>query len=213
MSSADPLVQQEPRRFSRQALTRPRWVAGSPLLIRAYALAAQAYRGLRRASDEAPLLTHAIEVAELLRAAGRDQALVAAGLLHDGVERGTVTEKGLHYEMGDTVTDLVLALTEDSSISTVAERKRALLEQVIAAGDRAVALVAADTLSNVRALRLGLDAGREALEERLGTSVDEAITRYRDSVAMIEQVAPDSEFLGRLRSELRGLPVSIPAGA
>jgi (p)ppGpp synthase/HD superfamily hydrolase len=211
MSSADSLVGQEPRRFSRQALTRPRWVAGSPLVIRAYALAAEAYRGQRRASDEAPLLAHAIEVAELLRAAGRDQNLVAAGLLHDGVERGSVTEKRLHSEMGDTVTDLVLTLTEDSSISSVAERKRALLGQVIAAGDRAVALFAADTLSTVRALRLGLDAGRVALEERLGTSVDAAITGYRDSVAMIEHVAPDSEFLGRSRSELRGMPVSIPA--
>lgn len=182
-------------------------------MIRAYALAAQVYRGLNRHSDEAPLLAHAIEVAELLRAARRDQALVAAGLLHDGVERGTVTEKRLHSELGDTVTDLVLALTEDSSISGVAERKRALREQVIAAGDRAVALFAADTLSNLRALRLGLDAGSHALEDRLGTSVDGVITRYRDSVAMIEQVAPDSEFLGRLRSELRGLPVAIPVGA
>jgi (p)ppGpp synthase/HD superfamily hydrolase len=152
-------------------------------------------------------------VAELLRAAGRDQNLVAAALLHDGVERGSVTEKRLHADMGDTVTNLVLTLTDDSSISSVAERKRALLEQVIAAGDRAVALFAADTLSNVRALCVGLDGGREALEERLGTSVDDAISGYRDSVAMIEQVAPDSEFLGRLRSELRGLPVSIPAGA
>ena len=102
----DSVVATGSRRFSRQALTRPRWVAGSPLLIRAYALAADAYRGRRRASDESPLLAHAIEVAELLRAAGRDQALVAAALLHDGVEHGTLDEAQAQLEIGEPVTGL-----------------------------------------------------------------------------------------------------------
>ena len=81
------------------------------------------------------------------------------------------------------------------------------------AGDRAVTLLAADTLSNVRALRRGLEGDRDALEERLGTTVDDAIGHYRDSVAMIEQFDPDSDFLGRLHAELAGLTVSITASA
>ena len=194
-------------------MTRPRWVAGSPLLIRAYALAADAYRGRRRASDESPLLAHAIEVAELLRAAGRDQALVAAALLHDGVEHGTLDERKLKLEIGEPVTGLVLALAHDSTTSSLAHREAALRKRVDVAGDRALTLLAADTLSNVRALRRGLEGDRDALEERLGAKVGDAIGHYRDSVAMIEQFDPDSDFLGRLRSELAGLGVSIPASA
>jgi (p)ppGpp synthase/HD superfamily hydrolase len=213
VSSLDSVVATGSRRFSRQALTRPRWVAGSPLLIRAYALAADAYRGRRRASDESPLLAHAIEVAELLRAAGRDQSLVAAALLHDAVEHGTLDQRKLEHEIGEPVTGMVAALAHDATTSSPAAREKALRKQVDAAGDRAVTLLAADTLSNVRALRRGLEGDHDALEERLGTTVEDAIGHYRDSVAMIEQFEPDSDFLGRLRSELAGLPVSVPATA
>ncbi len=159
------------------------------------------------------MLAHAIEVAELLRAAGRDQALVAAALLHDGVEHGTLDKRKLEFEVGVPVTSLVTILANDSATSSPGAREKAFRKQVDAAGDRAVTLLAADTLSNVRALRRGLEGDRDALEERLGTTVEDAIGHYRDSVAMIEQFDPDSDFLGRLRSELAGLSVSTPAGA
>ena len=80
------------------------------------------------------------EVGELLHEAGYDEDLVAAGLLHDAVERGSLTEARLRAEMDDGISALVLALTEDPEIASFAERKRALRRQVEAAGTRAITI-------------------------------------------------------------------------
>jgi (p)ppGpp synthase/HD superfamily hydrolase len=87
---------------------RPKWVAGSPLLIRAYALAAEACIG-QRAGDGAPLLQRAIEAAERQHDAGADQPTVAAALLRPAVEAGAVDERRLAAEMGGGVAALVRA--------------------------------------------------------------------------------------------------------
>jgi (p)ppGpp synthase/HD superfamily hydrolase len=81
-------------------------VAGSPLLIRAYALAAEACVG-QWDEDGAPLLEHAIDVAGRLREAGGDQPVVAAALLRPAVERGALDERRLAGEMGGRVAGLV----------------------------------------------------------------------------------------------------------
>ena len=65
------------------------------LLARAYRLAASAHHSQHRATDGAPFLDHVVEVATLLNEAGLDEELVTAGLLHDAVESGTLTEEGL----------------------------------------------------------------------------------------------------------------------
>ena len=113
-----------------EAPSEPAWIAESQLLARAYRLAASAHASQRRATDGAPFLDHVVEVATFLHDAGFDEGLVTAGLLHDAVERGTLTEERLQQEMGDPVTSLVLSLTEDSAIESFAERKAALREQV-----------------------------------------------------------------------------------
>jgi (p)ppGpp synthase/HD superfamily hydrolase len=71
----------------------PGWVQDSPLLVEAYSLAERAHGSQRRATDGRHFLDHVLEVAELLHEAGFDDELVAVGLLHDAVERGTLSER------------------------------------------------------------------------------------------------------------------------
>ena len=85
---------------------------------------------------------------------------MAAGLLHDAVERGTLSEAELRAAIDDEISDLVLALTEDASIESFAERKEALREQVKAAGAPAVTIFAADKLSDIRGLARGVERFR-----------------------------------------------------
>src|SRR5919197_2387554 len=127
-----------------EAPAPPSWIAESRVLEHAYRLAASAHAGQHRPTDGTPFLDHAVEVATLLDQAGFDEELVTAGLLHDAVERGTLTEERLRIEMDDAVSFLVLSLTEDSSIESFSERKPALGEQVRASGSRAVTIFAAD---------------------------------------------------------------------
>jgi hypothetical protein len=181
------------------------WMAASPRFRRAYVLAAAAHAGQSRPSDGTPFLTHVVEVATILHEAGLDEELVAAGLLHDAVERGTLSEQRLRDEMGEGIWSLVLAVTEDSSIESFAERKRGLREQVRVAGERAITIFAADKLSDIRGLQRGIDRFGGALEDRIGTTVDEMAGHYRESVEMIEASQPDSLFLPSLLAELAEL--------
>ena len=131
--------------------------------------------------------------------------MVAAGLLHDAVERGTATETRLRAEMGDGITSLVMALTENGSIESFPERKEALRGQVRAAGLRAIAIFAADKLSDIRGLRRGIDASRASIEARMGTTVAGMAGHYTESVDMIEESDPGSRFVRSLHEELAGL--------
>ena len=134
-----------------------------------------------------------------------DQSIVAAGLLHDAVERGTLSEARLQEEMDDEISALVLALTEDASIASFADRKEALRDQVRRAGTPAITIFAADKLSDIRGLRQGIDGHRDEIEARMGTTVEGMAGHYRESVAMIEESGPDHEFAVALREELEHL--------
>jgi HD domain len=184
------------------------WIVDSDLLARAHALAADAHGDERRATDCAPFLDHVTEVAGLLHDAGYDDQLVAAGLLHDAVERGTLSEDRLRESMGDEISGLVLALTEDATIESFAERKEALREQVKAAGAPAVTIFAADKLSDIRGLARGVERFEDSIEDRMGTTVGGMAGHYEESVAMIEEGSPGSPFLPVLRDALADLRAS-----
>jgi guanosine-3',5'-bis(diphosphate) 3'-pyrophosphohydrolase len=94
------------------------------LLVRAHALATDAHGGQRRPTDLAPFIERVMEVGDLLQAAGFDERLVAAGLLHHAVERGKLTEGKLRAEMDEDVCVLVLALTQDATVEPLASARR-----------------------------------------------------------------------------------------
>jgi hypothetical protein len=183
-------------------LQRPEWISESPLLTRAYALAEAAHRSQQRATDGRPFLDHVTEVGTLLHHAGFDEDLVASGLLHDAVERGTLTEDELRGEMGEEIAAVVLSLTEDATIESFADRKAALREQVAAVGGRALTVFAADKYSDILGLRRGIEAFGDSVEERMGTSVVSMAGHYRESVAMIESGGAGSVFLPALLTEI-----------
>ena len=177
----------------------------SALLNRAYALAAQAHGTQRRATDQTLFLDHVVEVATLLHDAGFDEDLTAVGLLHDAVERGTATEAGVRAEMGAGICIAGDGAHRGRSLESFAERKEALRDQVSAAGPRAIAVFAADKLSDIRGLRRGIDTSRESIETRMGTTITTMARHYRESVLMIEASDPSSCFVPALRRELKSL--------
>lgn len=192
----------------------PQWVMEEPVLAAAYRLAESAHGSRPRATDGRPFLDHVTEVATLLHRADFDTELVCVGLLHDSVERGTLAEETLRSEMSESVSALVMALSEDPMIESFAARKAALRDQVAAAGDRAMIVFAADKLSDILALRRGLRTfGLASLEARLGTSVLSMARHYEESVELVESATPGSTFLPLLRDELDHLRADIPTTA
>ncbi len=183
----------------------PGWINDSPLLAEAYSLADAAHGSQRRATDGRFFLDHVIEVAGMLHQAGFGDELVAVGLLHDAVERGTLGEEELEVEMGASISSLVLTLSEDASIASFEQRKAGLRRQVENAGGWAVTVYSADKLSDILGLRRGIEDDIYALEERMGTDVASMTAHYHASVDMIESVRPESAFLPALRLELERL--------
>jgi hypothetical protein len=189
----------------------PVWIRRSTRLADAYALADAAHGEQRRASDGHYFLEHVLEVADLLHRAGFDDELVAVGLLHDTVERGTLGESELRARMGASITSLVLTLSEDPELASFERRKAGLRRQVETGGRLAVTVFAADKLSDVRGLRRGIERyGGALVEQRLGTSVASMTAHYRESLEMIESVNAGSVFVPALRVEMVRLQADSP---
>ncbi|MGH2937723.1 MAG: HD domain-containing protein [Solirubrobacterales bacterium] len=194
---------------SRSGLDPPRWIGGSLLLAEAYSLAASAHGSQRRPTDRRLFLDHVAEVGRLLDRAGCDDELVAVGLLHDAVERGTLNAEQLEERMGPRISSLVLALSEDPAIASFDQRKAGLRSQVERAGEPAMTVYAADKLSDILGLRRGVETHADGLEERMGTGVSSMAAHYGESVEMIEATTPDSVFLPDLHLELGRLEEAI----
>jgi hypothetical protein len=185
----------------------PDWIAESELLEKAYSLAAAAHRSQRRPTDGRAFLDHAVEVATFLHEAAFDDELVAVGLLHDAVERGTLTEEELRAEVEEPIAELVMTLSEDPTIESFDERKAALRDQIRAGGGLAITVFAADKLSDIVGLRRGLQRYGDGIQDRMGTTVAAMAGHYRESVELIESVRPGSAFLPALRVQLDRLAI------
>jgi hypothetical protein len=168
--------------------------------------ARQLHAGQTRKADGAPFILHPREVAFLLYRAGAPDHLIAAGALHDVIEKTAAVTADLRKRFGSTVTALVLAVTEDERIGGYAARKGALRNQVAKAGDEALMLFAADKISKARELSRedgGVGArpgppGKSRLRKR-------RLAHYQRSLALLQERLPDSPLVAQLSAELESL--------
>jgi (p)ppGpp synthase/HD superfamily hydrolase len=107
-----------------------------------------AYAGARTRPGKG--LPHAQTVADVLGDAGADETTQLAGLLHDVVEDTPRTLDDVRDAFGDEVCGMVAALTEDDDIERYGPRKRALREQIQAAGSPVVDIAIADKVATLR---------------------------------------------------------------
>jgi (p)ppGpp synthase/HD superfamily hydrolase len=164
------------------------------------------HSGQRRA-DGAPFILHPLEVAELLYSTGAGDYLVAAGVLHDVVEKAGVTAAELRERFGPRVAALVLEVSDDDRVIGYGERKAALRRQVADAGEDALALFAADKVSKLRELRreTAADARGSATPGRVRKLRARRLRHYRRSLALLEERLPKSPLVRELHDELHAL--------
>ena len=125
-------------------MSEPAFLADLPLARAAHAFAAERHAGQTRRPDGAPFIRHPEEVAALLHDAGFSEPVVAAGLLHDVLEKTDTTVEELERRFGPEVARLVEAVSEDDRIDSYADRKAALIDSAVGAGPDGAALLAAD---------------------------------------------------------------------
>jgi hypothetical protein len=184
--------------------------------LTALAYAVEQHAGQRRDADGAPFILHPIEVATLLADAGAPDHVVAAGVLHDTVEKTSAEPEDLRDRFGPRITSLVMALSEDPEISGYTARKAALRDQVCAAGDEALMVFAADKVSKARELRLAFATASPPPSLRPGSKPHRKLDHYRHCAELLEEQLADYPLVHTLRHELDELEISeqaVPLGA
>jgi (p)ppGpp synthase/HD superfamily hydrolase len=175
----------------------PDLVERLPQTRAALAYAEERHAGQRRKVDGAPFIEHPLEVAWLLYSAGAADHVIAAGVLHDTIEKTDADLAELRARFDARTAALVAAVSEDPDIATYARRKAALREQVAAAGPEALMVFAADKVSKVRELSLTPSPPRPPQRRMI---------HYRHCLELLERLLSDSPLVAQLRLELGRIP-------
>jgi HD domain len=188
----------------------PDWAQRLPHTREALAYAERQHAGQPRAADGAPFIVHPNEVACLLYRAGAPDHIIAAGALHDTIEKTDATAADLTARFGSRIATIVLAVSEDPRITGYAERKAALRDQVARAGHDALMVLAADKISKVRELKLEI-AQRRAHTVPVPCSRERRLKHYRHCLRLLEEHLTDSPLVTTLRKELETPPLTPSA--
>lgn len=184
----------------------PSFVAELPVTRAALDFAAARHDGQLRDTDGAPFILHPLEVAQLLRGRDYPDEVIAAGVLHDVIEDTDVRTGELRDRFGDTVTELVVSVSEPDGEGTYAERKARLRERVAEASADAAAVFAADKVAKAREFRLGLvRAGDAAVID------NDKLDHYWACLELLERRLGHVPLVRQLRFELEALALLPPA--
>jgi len=189
----------------------PTFVDGLPLTRRALEFAAERHEGQRREADDAAFILHPLEVAQLLRAVGYPDELVAAGVLHDSLEKTDATPLELEQRFGSAVAALVCAVSEPSPDGPYAERKARLRDGVADAGHDVLVVYAADKVAKARELRMMLARDWSAAASQETAESSTLLGERRDARAPAPRRPARDEAALRAR-DARHAPPGRPGG-
>jgi guanosine-3',5'-bis(diphosphate) 3'-pyrophosphohydrolase len=155
------------------------------LLLRATRFAAWKHRDQRRKGQRAePYINHPLELAHVLWFEGgvRDEATLAAALLHDTLEDTQTSLRELQGEFGEEIAAIVLEVTDEPSLDWRV-RKKLQVTRAKLASPRARLVKLADKICNLRSMissppqrwsierrRAYFDWAREVVEQLRGTN-------------------------------------------
>lgn len=178
----------------------------SGLVKDALEVARRAHAGqLRRGSDGLPYIDHPLAVAELLVKHRFGDEVLAAALLHDVVENSEIEIDEIRERFGEIVADLVAAMTEDETIPLYEDRKEEHRQRVAEADPAALAIFAADKLTNVAMLREAYALIGEGVSDELKVSLDLKIFIWEADLEMLFDQAPGLALTEEFADEMVAL--------
>ena len=184
----------------------------SPLVRSALEQARRDHEGqVRNGSGGMPYVKHPIAVAARLDEQGYREEVLAAALLHDVVEDSDTGLGELREKFGEGVAGMVGALTDDESIENYRARKAEHRERVGVAGEEALAIYAADKLTNSRALRAAYAEEGDSVRDEFKVPVELKTEIWELDLELLRQKAPELPFLDELEAELSRLRACLEA--
>lgn len=186
----------------------------SPLVRAALERARGDHEGqVRNGSGGMPYIEHPVRVAALLDAQGYGPDALAAALLHDVVEDSETTLDDLRELFGEEVAGMVGALTDDESIDSYKARKAEHRERLAAASEEAMAIYAADKLTNTTTLRVAYEEEGDPVRDEFKVPLEEKAEIWEADLELLREKAPGLPFLDRLEEELTLFRASLEAPA
>jgi GTP pyrophosphokinase len=186
--------------------------ARSELIARALAKATAAHAGqIRNGSGGLPYIEHPRMVAATLAARDYDEATLAAALLHDVVEDSDTTVEDLRGEFGDQVADLVAALSDDESIESYRDRKDEHRGRVAAVDGDALAIYAADKLTNMSTLHAAIEAEGMRVADEYKMPIGLKLEVWEADANMLRREAPELSLLDPLDAAISRLAADLRA--
>jgi guanosine-3',5'-bis(diphosphate) 3'-pyrophosphohydrolase len=186
----------------------------SPLVRAALEQARSDHAGqVRNGSGGMPYVEHPMRVAALLDAEGYREEVLAAALLHDVIEDSERSLDELREKFGEEVAGLVGAMTDDEQIDAYRERKAEHRERLAAAPAEAMAIYAADKLTNSTTLRAAYAAEGDKVRDEFKVPLELKIEIWEEDLGLLREKAPELPFLDRLGEELSRLRACLEAPA
>jgi len=184
----------------------------SELVARALAKAAEKHAGqVRNGSGGLPYIEHPRMVAATLAARGYSDEVLAAALLHDVVEDSDTTVEEVRAEFGDAIADLVDALSDDESIASYRDRKDEHRARVVGADDGALAIYAADKLTNMTTLHAAIGAEGIKVADEYDVPLGLKLEVWEADTAMLRHEAPQLSLLDPLAIAISRLAADLRA--
>jgi (p)ppGpp synthase/HD superfamily hydrolase len=188
--------------------------ARSELIARALARATEAHAGqIRNGSGGLPYIEHPRMVAATLAARDYDDATLAAALLHDVVEDSDTTVEELRAEFGDEVADLVAALSDDESIESYRDRKDEHRRRVAEVDGDALAIYAADKLTNMTTLHAAIEGEGMGVADEYKVPLTLKLEVWEADAAMLATTEPGLPLLDPLAEAITRLGADLKAAA
>jgi (p)ppGpp synthase/HD superfamily hydrolase len=143
----------------------------------------------KRKGKDIPYITHPLSVGLILAMAGATEDVIVAGILHDtledSIEENRVTKKIITDMFGQSVSDLVLSVTEqDKSLSWV-ERKAEALEHIKTFSHDSLLLKSADIIDNTRELISDYEIVGEETFKRFNAPKEKLLQNYAKTIIAI----------------------------
>ncbi|OJU83569.1 MAG: hypothetical protein BGO11_05000 [Solirubrobacterales bacterium 70-9] len=186
--------------------------ARSELIARALAKATEAHAGqIRSGSGGLPYIEHPRMVAATLASRDYDESTLAAALLHDVVEDSDTTVEDLRAEFGDAIADLVATLSDDQSIESYRDRKDEHRGRVADVDGDALAIYAADKLTNMTTLHSAIAAEGMRVAAEYDVPIGLKLEVWEADAAMLRHEKPDLPLLEPLDAAISRLGADLTA--
>ena len=109
---------------------------------------------IRKSEPDKPMIMHPISVGNYLESLGCDEAVVAAGYLHDVVEDTSYTIEDIRKHFNDDIADLVMVASEPDKSLSWEERKLHTIQSTRLLPLRKKMVICADKIDNLEDIML-----------------------------------------------------------